>query len=265
MQKGIVGEGLLNKIYVGDFKNLENEFMNSREENRFERFNEQRENLVKKQINQIKISLNSLDKTILSMKREVQSEFDGSSYSVWSKRIYAISSRFKTMFSDINNDLYNHLYRTSKKAEISWKNISNDIQRLNDNMHPNLTKSNACTSCDKAQNSNHGLPASTTKNSKVNVEEEFQRGDDFLKGIDLQKLFSETCGNAFNNKRSPIEPLANENRKKMKPTTDDGFETISDNEFSEGESTMINGMLLIDEVGSVDMDDFNDLINRVAK
>lgn len=114
--------------------------------------------------------------------------------------------------------------------------------------------------------------------NEINVISEFQKDDDFLKDVDLQKLFSETCENASSNKRSSgvlDKDESSKNGKKIKnennensgisSTVDDGLDPISENDLSEDESTIINGFLLVDEVGTVDIDDFNDIFSRIVE
>lgn len=54
-----------------------------------------------------------------------------------------ISTRFKSLFSDINNDNYIHYFKMSKKIRNTWDNVSHDI----------LWIKNVCDGCKVTRNS----------------------------------------------------------------------------------------------------------------
>lgn len=126
-------------LFFGEFKTLETEYMREclftiEDKRAFTKLNEAKEKMIKCEVMKLKTSLGALERTITTIKEDVKSRTSGQVYEVWLKRINRISERFKSLYSEINNDQFNHLYKMSKKARNAWDNVSLDLEWLKTNV-----------------------------------------------------------------------------------------------------------------------------------
>lgn len=100
-RKGLLERCSKLKLYPGEFKVSENEFLvdslNSND-NALTKMNETKMKLMENEISKIKNSLKALKRTISSIKNDVQSRVSSETYQVWLKHIDKISLNFKTHF-----------------------------------------------------------------------------------------------------------------------------------------------------------------------
>lgn len=242
-RKGLLERGIGNKLYIGDFKNLENKFLkeiyNPKSNGNGTKLNGEKEAHVKKEIEKLKTAIKALDNTICTLKNEVSSLIKKEVYDAWLKRIMIISSRFKSMYSDVNNNLYDHLYKVSTKTDQVWNNISTDSKWITDNI------------C----------------NAYMDVKEVI---DDFDEN-DLNGLFEEEKGREVNN------IVGNTNERKRKSELNESCkEKVRKRESSVKDKNSIKGAkrnknfiscdhmpaIGMDEVGEIDVGDFTDLLSK---
>lgn len=131
-RKGILERAIEMKIDIGEFKNAENVFLKnmfnaSDDADMFEKFNEDKRKQIDIEINKLKVALTALDKTIVNIKNDVKSKIDKRIYGEWLNRIECMSKRFKILYSDVNNNLYNHFYKLSCERNATWNNLLSDV------------------------------------------------------------------------------------------------------------------------------------------
>lgn len=267
-KKGLLERGLKVNLYIGEFKALENEFLknsimsNANSQDLKENMKNEKEKSVQNEIKKLTAALTALERTICSIKKDVKSRVSDETYGIWLNRMNSVSMRFKSMFSDINNDMYNHWYRMSKKIANVWDNIAYDVKWTKDNV------------CDV--NTNIGSTSNVSKNVG-NVSKDVLGNvlhvDGFEEG-DLSSMFKETSDSTLLGKRKSCN--GNENVKKFKLNENEnhkddplkGLENISGGELSaeeEDESAIIDGIFVVDEVGEVNLSNFEDMINRIME
>lgn len=267
-RKGLLERGLGMNIYIGEFKALENDFMktsllNNDNEDLLSKLNEAKRKSVKTEVEKLEKSLEMINRTVRSIKEDVKSRVNEETYGVWLKRMDLMSVRFKSWYSNINNDQYDHWYKLSKKTINMWKNVSYDIKWI---------KNNVC-------------------NSYADVENVFDVSnivDGFVEG-DLSLMFNESStkenstemNSSGQSSKRKVKDDENhnhrveDNKKKRKEESqnetkssssineleDNDLQVISYDELSEDE--LINQLVVVDEVGEVDLQSFDDLINQV--
>lgn len=141
-RKGLLERSIKMKLYIGDFKNFENGFLketfnpngSKNEAEMKSKLNAEKEAVVIKSIKKLKTALETLDKTINTLKKEVSSLIKKENYDAWEKRIGTISNRFKSLYSDMNNELYNYHYKMSIKEASAWNNIFSDSNWIDSNI-----------------------------------------------------------------------------------------------------------------------------------
>ncbi len=254
-RKGLLERCLKMKIFLGEFKCQDNNLikeslsMNSKNQNAMKSVNEEKENLMKKEIGKLISSLKSLDRTIESIRQDVKSRISDENYQVWLRRINSISSRFKAMYSETCNDYYDHCCKMSKKASSHWNNIQYDM---------NWIKTNLCNMYIVVDNDDDiSKCVDGFEEGDLNVlfdekpTSEIQREDSSQKRKHGE-ISDENTKNTKNKKNSMImgdlEPISEEE------------ENGQEEEEEDDENSIINDILaIVDEVGEVDMTDFEDM------
>lgn len=343
-RKGLLERGVSMKLFIGNFTNLGNDFLKNslisgKNEDLLNKLNEEKEKVMNKEIRNLNLALQSLDITINTIRKEVQVGVSGEIYNGWLKRINMISTRFKTMYSNINNDYYNHFYNISKKNDAVWGNITKDVQWLNNicnDAFPAIV--NVCTSCTSVPNGsangsalngsvkalngavsalvvNNNLTSSMDKytisankstnsvnnsisyansnrsetnissKSIINLNNSDKNINKFVEGFeegDLSILFSENALRIKSNKtkikrkvyNSGIEEVGLRKKLKNENGCSSGIKTVLDNGVGSGldldpvsetedESSIMDSVLLMDEVGDVNITDFIDMIAKI--
>lgn len=350
-KKGLLERTLHIKLFLGDFKSIENDFIRNILTSGYsitllENLRKEKENAVNDEINKLKRSTEALSRSMNTIRENLRSKLDVNMYDVWSKRIDAISTRFKIMYSDINNDYYNHFYKMSKNTDLAWSKIREETQWLQE-WSKGITLSHTsekimCVSCKNVINSESvmknvvnmpksgeklcmngksmpksgenlymngkngenlsmngkSMPKSEeklcTKSSDVNVPKgsgsEGALSDnkmlpnikDLVVGFeegDLSELFSEdtpepkpkpkpeTDPEPETNKRKPETNKRKLNskereRKRTKTEKETIFEPISDTDLPEDEGSCLNGLALVDEIGEVNLSEFEEIVKK---
>lgn len=145
-RKGLLERGLSVGKSFGNFKNIENEYLskipmqntNGVKENTngvkeiISELKKRKLDETKKEIRKLEIELQNLDKTIKNKKKEIRQKTDDFTYIKWSQFINDSGLKFKILFSDECNDLYNHLYQNDGKLEKkTLLNIASNIGNIN--------------------------------------------------------------------------------------------------------------------------------------
>lgn len=260
-RKGLYRRLLDINITFGDFKTIEKEFlgnsMNSQMEKQVEKLYEQKLSTMEKELKRTETSLDAIQKTINNIKLDIKSKTNDRGFTMWLKRIEGISKRFKIMYSDECNSLYNHAYKLFKTNKNAWDYILNDIQWLQNNvfiMHdPIETLVEGFNEGDltnmfslKTENANE---KGNLKRSKDEKEGPSSMCQGFKK---LKKNEGKEKGNSSNNneKENNTTRRMKENGKKGGhggPSIKKVLATITNN---------------VDEVGTVDMDGFEEFVGR---
>lgn len=244
-KKGLLERGLKMKIYFGDFTLLEDQFIKTNfnpdnGENPLNEFNEKKSLIVQKEIKKLKAALLALDKTINGIKQEVNSLIKEETYNAWLRRVTAISNRFKCLYSEIFNDMYNHLYKANKITESALSLIAVDSRWINNNI------------CDSYKDikevvldfNESDISALFSENSVPETEGIKRKSDGKVNDCDCNKKHKES----------------NEDNQSVSIQVEN-LDPISSDEFSEDESTILNEIVTIDEVGEINISDFMDKLS----
>ncbi|HEY0221516.1 MAG TPA: hypothetical protein VGC17_01710, partial [Lactovum miscens] len=181
---------------------------------------------------------------------------------------------FKTLYSEIHNDQYNHWYKMSKKYSNAWDNISYDMKWIKKNVcnfYPNFENVEVLGEDDL-----HSMFGSSLNNSSVNVSSinTSSANASFVNASCVKRSADDagtgTDANSFkmrkmdSNEVSTKSNVLKENDHCI-PLKKSDLENVSDGELSDSfdESTIINNIVLVDEVGEVDLSNFEDMIKRV--
>lgn len=253
-RKGLLERGMQMKIYFGDFSLLEDRFLKdsfnqySCREDLKKKLEEKKALIVQKELGKLKTALVALDRTISNIKRDVQSLVKEETYNAWLKRVTVISNRFKCQYSEINNDLYNHLYKANRTTESALNCIIVDSHWINKNI------------CD----SHKDIRELVLDFNETDIE------------TDIGTLFSDEMEQKSGKRKSETEARTPEKKRKQseeksesitedrveKRTANsnvDGLDPVSTEEFSEDESEILNEIVtVVDEVGEVNLSDFMD-------
>lgn len=122
-RKGLLERGLSVGKMFDDFNNLENNFLKkkpiSKEHRRIIIGIEQLQDRISEQrIATNKERIRTLDKSIMNLKSLVGLKMNESSYEKWLKQINESSMKFRTLFSNENNRLFDHLYVMKQNMRI---------------------------------------------------------------------------------------------------------------------------------------------------
>lgn len=266
--------------------------------------NKEKEKSVRSEISKLKSSLSALERTICSIKEDVKSRVSDEKYGVWLKRLNSVSGRFKTMFSDINNDQYNHWYKMSKKTANVWDNISYDVKWMKDNVCDLYVDSGNDLDVSKIVDGfEEGDLSSMFNENSVAAPLVKIKKDSVLTPLVEAKIRAKDTNSSMFTENSVPTPLVKikkdsvftpmvetkrkakdenskhgtvtkklkgkENRKEIhqdNQSKDNDLENVSDNElFEEDESSIINGFVLVDEVGETDLSNFEEMIARITQ
>lgn len=248
-------------IPVGVFKRIENDFVGKSlqakkdvdiEKQMMEKFIDDKCGMMVKEIDTLHVALKALIKTIECIKSDVKSRVSDKVFCMWWNRVDHIGKRFKKLYSDEYNNFYDYIYKTARNEKNEWYNIVNDINWIKENIFAEL-------------------------NNISELVEGFEEGD-------LENLFMEGVKNKVLKRKVRIEGdeagMASKNARRIEDkgvvdmqstTNDQAKDQISrnieyDNVSSDDEDQIISGVLLSaardDEVGEVDMADFDEFIEK---
>lgn len=251
-----------------------------------------------KEIGILNSRITSLDKTIVNIKTDVKSRIDDCIYNMWLNRINNIAGRWKKLYSDMNNDLYNHLCKVSKIHSDAWECIIRDICWIESNIFIKFDHiSEMIDGFDEGDLKNLFSDEQDTNKLKraYNADEHSNLSEKKFKAesSELQSIndmsSSKICKfispvNEKSNLKSPIvklnqlqTPLEKEKSNHLKtcknekpnPPESDHLkmprEEVFENISSDEDETIINNVLCeaeIDEIGQVDLIDFEDMIKK---
>lgn len=124
----------------GDLKDLENEFLN-KVSNPNCNINVLLSDLqirkmesVEKEILQTKKRMEALTKTMDTVKQEVNAMTDDFYYGKWLKRINESSLKFKKLYSEEMNSQYNHYFKMNGKFEETLRSLATDVRYIKNNI-----------------------------------------------------------------------------------------------------------------------------------
>lgn len=119
--------------WFGDFKDLENQYLNklmslpnANADELISDLKKQKADMVTMEINKLKCQITNLTKTIKNRKFSQQQKMEEISYVNWSIFIHESSKKFKIHFSDEFNDLFDHLYKMDGKYEETLRKIASE-------------------------------------------------------------------------------------------------------------------------------------------
>lgn len=213
---------------------------------------------MQSKINKLNSALKALERTISSTKNDVKIRISDEICVAWLKRVNLISSKFKTLFSDINNDQFDHLYKMSKKAKNVWENVSYDLNWMKNNIH------------DVYRDVGHIIDSVVgfeEGDLSVLFEEEKPGKSEtstFYKDLSVvSKNSTELLKRKADDQNVSVPKKSKDEETKNNLIENNDLETISDEEFSENESSIINTCNVVDEVGEVDLSYFEDMLKSV--
>lgn len=248
-RKGLLERSCNFKVAVGEFKLIENVALDGslNVSNNHGKCMDKTTDIIDKKVGAMKqeivrlnVALNALDKTINNIKTDVKSRISDHIYKMWWNRVENISLRFKKLYSDMNNDSYNHFCKATRLQQNAWANIFNDIGWINENVFVEVDSvSNLVQGFDETDVSM--LFTQELISSKRNVD-------------DVEKGSSSVSVETSNSKNT---------KKKIKLDMVNGYDDISGAE----ESEIVNNVLVQDddndsEVGHVDMAGFGEMIEK---
>lgn len=286
-RKGLLERAKNMNLEIGDFSNLENTFLkNVVNTNQgfkcLDDFDKGKLRKMDLELESLRKQTESLAITIKNCKERVRLGTNNEFYSAWIKKIDNLSKRFKQKFSIECNELYDHHYRLNKRNEQDWNNIEYDIRSINSKIKEYTTDGN------NVQNNEVEVKGNLSEYAFLNNLDE-----GFLNNLDegdLNKIFEEVekyeepekieehkqpdekaneqPNEKHNDKKRKqhIEENEEENKdgdknstKKIKLSFSD-LVPISDEELTEDEEN--NEIIIVDEVGSVEIGEFHDIINE---
>lgn len=252
-RKGLLRRVEKLEITVGDFKRIENGFLEKSVRRKeihitptemMKELNNEKLNTMGKEINILESALKGLLKTIGNIKNDVKSRVSGRIFDMWSNRVDNIEKRFKKLYSDMNNDFYNYVYKTLSYENDSWYSVINDV---------NWIKENIFTEFDEITDLIDGFEEGDLSNLfSMEAKKALKRGSSGggkSKCVAIKKTKAEVNIVTKTDVTRSVSVLDN-----------DQFDDIS----SEEEGAIINDALRndVDEVGEVDIDGFGDMLER---
>lgn len=136
-RKGLLERGMNVGKLFGDFKELENRYLiklmslpSANVDELLSDLKKRKTDMVKMEINKLKLQLTNLTETIKTRKFNHQQKMDEISFVNWLKFIQDISVEFKKQFSDECNDLYGHLYKMDGKYEETLRKIISENLKM---------------------------------------------------------------------------------------------------------------------------------------
>ncbi len=255
-RKGLLERARNMNLLVGDFSEVENTFIKevsgSNDLNYKMKiwavFKANMSAKMESELGKLKIQIKSLGLTINNVKDMVRLGTSEDFYSKWIKKINGVATRFKQKYSNEFNSLYDHIFRMNKLYGEDWNNIAYDIQSISKDIQE--------FTMDKNQEKN------IVSTGELWDSDVFEEGD-------LQKIFNEIEGSDQSSligtqKRERKEENVGVKRMKLTVGPADELIPISDDEMAnqDGEEKILKrvGFRVVDEVGSVDMDVFNSLL-----
>lgn len=269
-RKGLLERCSKMKIYAGEFKVSENVFLvdslNSND-NALTKMIETKMKLMENEISKIENSLKALERTISSIKNDVQSRVSSETYQVWLKHIDKISIKFKTHFSNINNDEYNNIYKMHKNSKI-WENVSLDLKWIKKNVCDTYVDVDINKSVIGFEENDLAELFDENSKTKAISKNEVSESTLTLKNA-TQPIPSSLKRNADNKvpvhhtlKKSKLQDI----KTSIQSTIEDcGLEEISDEESSNVEISSSSGFSLVDETGTVEMEEFEKMLGKAFK
>lgn len=139
-RKGLLERGnSVNKSF-GNFKDIENKFIKSTTapdyniNDLLQQFKKEKSDAVNNELKQLGNALEALNRTMNNIKKEIKEITDERSYTKWTERINIISGKFKVLYSQEANDLYNHLFKMDGKLEGVLIDSEKEIKFINNNI-----------------------------------------------------------------------------------------------------------------------------------
>lgn len=251
-RKGLLQRVEKLRITIGDFKRIENNVLGKSVENKvknntqkqeMEEFNNDKLVAMKKEIEILESAVKGLTKTVNNIKSDVKSRVNNRVFDMWCNRVDNVAKRFKKLYSDMNNNFYDYVYKTFSLENDSWYNVINDV---------NWIKTNIFTEFSDIVDLIDGFEEGDLSNlfateEKRVLKRNVEANEDEPKCVDTKKTKK--------NKKENIE-LGNGNQ----------YENIS----SEEECSIINDVLLdvnneVDEVGEIDINGFGDMLDKYVQ
>lgn len=97
-------------------------------------FNDCKLSTMENEKRKLELALKAITKTIDNIKSDVHSRMDDRCYRMWWNRIENISNRFKVMYSNEANGLYDYIYKKAAKERGIWEGIMSDVKWIRENV-----------------------------------------------------------------------------------------------------------------------------------
>lgn len=200
---------------------------------------------MEKEIKQLEYQSGSLEKTINTLKGRVREESTGDDYKKWLKHIDEVAKKLKQKYSNENNGKYNHYYRMNKNYGNIWENIVCEVNYISNSFESIIENAYDEEKGDMEKEKNEGKGERNNEEKKTKEREEIE-------------LSTGKC------EKRKIKCNEENEKKKMKRPADE-LVPISDEELSdgEGESNIINNVVTIDEIGDVEMNHFQEYMEKL--
>lgn len=216
------------------------------------------QNLAKHEIQDLDTRMKEIEKTIIIIRTDVKSSINNRMYNTWLNRITNIAGRWKKLYSDTNNELYNHLYKVSQIQQNAWESIIRDIGWI---------ERNVFTEVDDISTMVEGFEEGDLENLFSNEQHTSGPNEQHINELKRARNAEETPGTE---KKRKTEPYQSESTKAPKETSKEVISAKNANEdlvdiSSEDEETIINDAMHEaerDEVGHINMNDFGNMIEK---
>lgn len=261
-RKGLLERAKGMKISFGEFKKIENMYLDKSlrlatdEEGQKVLLKEvkgEKMNGMDKEIDALSTALRTIQRTIDNIKNDVNSRTSGRIYDMWWNRINNISKQFKSLYSDMNNGLYDYTYKMSRIQDNAWNKVINDIGWIKDNVFVEVDDISAIIEgFEEGDLAN--LFSQESQNKSLKRSAGCRSTDDPIKPGDFKKAKMDENGKT---NESPEVIRTVEGKKKERGGKSSVI--LDDISSDEGEGE------IIDEVGEIDIKGFSDLIGKHLK
>ena len=300
-RKGLLQRAENMNLTIGEFKNEENcvfnDIFNTTAKNDpLMNLKEKKMKIMKDEIKSLDSAIKTLDITIKNVKNDIKSRVSDKIYDMWLNRVNDISKRFKKLYSDSNNDQYNHFYKDASNQNTAWSHIIENAGWIENNICSTF-RENECTSCMKHNKGDNNKNKSNDERNGKNVKN--QKSDEsaslyncassskvseitndissLVEGFeegDLSTLFSTEIKKGNKRSMGNEEMILDDTNKKQRKYSNESVSGINETknlkdeyeELSDDESSIMNAILMSDhegdEVGNVELNDFSEYLEK---
>lgn len=139
-RKGMLERGKKAGLLMGNFANLENDFLrkatdeDNKDTNCLVEFKMNMSSAMDREIKNLESQMKSLEITIKNRKESIRIGISEGCFVEWSTKINLISTRFKQKYSNEFNAMYDYYFRLNKFYGKDWDNFNHDINDMTKKM-----------------------------------------------------------------------------------------------------------------------------------